>query len=460
MATTSSSLRSSSSSWWWWAYQDRPVGSTLAAILIPVVAGVLAAHAIGMASSSSSSSMEMLLLSFSWRELGLVLSNILLLTYIAITIPPKMPVSSRSQDSSTEEELNIQSTEQHDAQKLKQQEQDDKINDDDDDDDDTKDTDGVVVDEKDIIHTIQELRDLMPAGNSHGSTLHDAKKIVHGYLDEQMMAYIQRSPFVQLGTVDHLGRPYISPKGDAPGFVSIIKQHPSPDEDPDQEEKGIGLILPDRPGNRLLFGLQNLLRTGDDDNEDDEDEKQPNPPTKQQRKTTTTTKKKKKNYVSLLFEIPGMNTTLRVGGKNARISTNTKLLHDHMARRCVPKVVILIDIEYAFFHCSKAYMRSRLWTTVAAAASSVSVSCSTEKIIPIATATTNAKNATMNPGNTTAIEDASLVPVKDTEFTVGFGRYFAPKNSFLANVIDNDIDDHYKGVQKAIDGDGKEMEQQ
>ena len=376
-----------------------------------------------------------------------------------------MPVSSRSQDSSTEEELNIQSTEQHDEQKLKQQEQDDKINNNNDDTKDTNNGDGsggvdTVVDNDDIIHTIQELRDLMPAGNSHGSTLHDAKKILHGYLDEQMMAYIQRSPFVQLGTVDHLGRPYISPKGDAPGFVSIIKQHPSPDEDPDQEEKGIGLILPDRPGNRLLFGLQNLLRTGDDDNEDDEDEKQPNPPTKQQRKTTTTTKKKKKNYVSLLFEIPGMNTTLRVGGKNARISTNTKLLHDHMARRCVPKVVILIDIEYAFFHCSKAYMRSRLWTTVAAAASSVSVSCSNEKIIPIATATTNTKNATMNPGNTTAIEDASLMPGKDTEFTVGFGRYFAPKNSFLANVIDNDIDDHYKGVQKAIDGDGKEMEQQ
>jgi hypothetical protein len=34
------------------------------------------------------------------------------------------------------------------------------------------------------------------------------------HLDEQMVGYIERSPFLQLGTADAEGLPFVSPKGD------------------------------------------------------------------------------------------------------------------------------------------------------------------------------------------------------------------------------------------------------
>ncbi|OEU09873.1 hypothetical protein FRACYDRAFT_248122 [Fragilariopsis cylindrus CCMP1102] len=215
--------------------------------------------------------------------------------------------------------------------------------------------------DKNIIRSVKELREIMPAGGN-GSNLNDSKKVI-GYLDDQMIEFISKSPFLQLATCDsETGTPFVSPKGDQPGFVTVVTIKK---DEIDGILKGISLIIPDRPGNRLMLGVQNILNGS-------------------------------KN-VSIIFEIPGMCTTLRCGGSNARISTDATLLRNHTARNCTPKVVLLIDIEYAFFHCAKAYMRS-------------------------------------------------------------FGRYYAPKDSFLANVIDNDITDHYKGVQDAINGEGKEIE--
>mmetsp|Transcript_29572 Transcript_29572/g.45146 ORF Transcript_29572/g.45146 Transcript_29572/m.45146 type:complete len:322 (-) Transcript_29572:392-1357(-) len=238
--------------------------------------------------------------------------------------------------------------------------------------------------ESSIIQTLEQLRTVLPPGLS-GSGYNDAKKVID-YLDDQMIGFIQKSPLLQFSTVDANGLPFVSPKGDQPGFVTVMK---------DFNGKGNGkgsvsvsgststsrstLIIPDRPGNRLLFGLQNIL-----DN--------PN--------------------VSILFEIPGSCTTLRCGG-SAYISTDLGLLQDHVARKCTPKVVIVVNIKHAFFHCAKAYMRSGIW-------------------------------------------DPSTWPSE--EYQVKFGRYFAPKGSLVANRIDRGVMDHYAGVKKAIDGEGEEME--
>lgn len=115
--------------------------------------------------------------------------------------------------------------------------------------------------------------------------------------------------------------------------------------------------------------------------------------------------------VSILFEVPGSKTTLRCGGR-AHISKNEKLLEQHIARGCKPKVVIIVQIEYAFFHCAKAYMRSQLW-------------------VP------------------------SSWPRE--EYKVCFGQYFTSSSS-VSQKIDSGIDEHYKGIQKAIDGEGNEVE--
>lgn len=104
----------------------------------------------------------------------------------------------------------------------------------------------------DIIKSMDDLRALMPAGSS-GSAINDARKVID-HLDEQMIHFISKSPFLQLGTIHRddnkdskdAAAPFISPKGDEPGFVSVLKKR----------NKGTTVIIPDRPGNRLIFGLQ------------------------------------------------------------------------------------------------------------------------------------------------------------------------------------------------------------
>src|SRR5262249_47016466 len=86
-------------------------------------------------------------------------------------------------------------------------------------------------------------------------------------LDLHCRAFIQRSPFMLLGTSGAAGRCDVSPKGDAPGFVRIVDDRT--------------LAIPDRPGNKRFDSLQNILA---------------NP------------------HVGLLFVVPGLDETLRVNG--------------------------------------------------------------------------------------------------------------------------------------------------
>lgn len=220
------------------------------------------------------------------------------------------------------------------------------------------------------LSTVEDLRKIMPAGPS-GASLAEAKKVLDR-LDDQMIDFVSKSPLLYLATVDPAtNMPFCSPKGDAPGFVSVV---PRPNG-------GHTLVVPDRPGNRLLFGLQNILSADD-------------------------------SKASALFAVPGACSTLRCGG-TARASTDPALLKRHVARGCPPKVVISVDVDHAFFHCSKAYMRSRVW-------------------------------------------DPRSWPSKPPAVT--FGRYFSRGMSSLEKKIDSDIEEHYRKVQKAIDGEACEEE--
>eukprot|EP01051_Picozoa_sp_SAG22_P018186 SAG22_NODE_2989_length_2045_cov_2.700411_4_plen_94_part_00 len=67
-----------------------------------------------------------------------------------------------------------------------------------------------------------------------------------------------------------------------------------------------------------------------------------------------------KQPLGICFEIPGNTTTLRVGGR-ATLRKDAELLRRLAARGIDATLAIRIDISYAFFHCAKAYMRSRLW---------------------------------------------------------------------------------------------------
>ena len=67
-------------------------------------------------------------------------------------------------------------------------------------------------------------------------------------LDEQSIAFLARCPFALVGTTAPDGTIEVSPKGDDPGFIRV--------EDPRT------LLIPERVGNNLAFGLSNMITNG------------------------------------------------------------------------------------------------------------------------------------------------------------------------------------------------------
>ncbi|MGE0822056.1 MAG: MSMEG_1061 family FMN-dependent PPOX-type flavoprotein [Candidatus Binatia bacterium] len=132
-------------------------------------------------------------------------------------------------------------------------------------------------------------------------------------LEPVAIDFIKRSPFLLLATADAAGNLDVSPKGDGPGFVAI--------------ENDQTLLIPDRPGNKLVFGLQNILA---------------NP------------------HVGVIFLIPGTDETFRVNG-TAELTADPAIL-ERLAARGKPAVVaIRVAVQECFFHCAKAFIRSQLW---------------------------------------------------------------------------------------------------
>ena len=133
-------------------------------------------------------------------------------------------------------------------------------------------------------------------------------------LDRHCRAFIALSPFVVLATSDASGRVDATPRGGAPGFVVVQDDHT--------------LLLGDAPGNNRLDALQNLLQ---------------NP------------------QAGLLFMIPGVDETLRVNGQVVLSVDPADLARCDDGRR-PPKLVLRMQVQEAFLHCAKAFMRSRLWS--------------------------------------------------------------------------------------------------
>lgn len=152
------------------------------------------------------------------------------------------------------------------------------------------------------------LRSLFPAQTAL------AKNKCQNALDHHAQSFIQRSPFVCLGTQNADGRADVSPRGDPPGFVKILDSKT--------------LAIPDRPGNNRLDSLANIIAN----------------PT-----------------VGLLFIIPGFDDTLRVNGQ-ASLVTDPALLEAMIVNDRVPKLAIVIKVDEVFMHCAKAFRRSHLWS--------------------------------------------------------------------------------------------------
>ena len=158
------------------------------------------------------------------------------------------------------------------------------------------------------IDTTEALRALYPPAGERARV-----KEIHR-LEQHSRHFISLCPFIVLSTCDADFNLDASPRGGEPGFVKVVADD--------------CLLIPDSPGNNRLDSIQNILSTG---------------------------------RVGLLFMIPGVDETLRVNGR-ARISVadaDRDLCAD--ARR-VPKAVIRVEVQAAYLHCAKAFMRSKLWS--------------------------------------------------------------------------------------------------
>jgi PPOX class probable FMN-dependent enzyme len=146
-----------------------------------------------------------------------------------------------------------------------------------------------------------------------GEALPALEKKVFDRLGPTEIAFIAHAPFALLATADADGVPDVSPKGDGPGFVQV-------------DEDG-SLLVPERKGNRMILGLRNLLE---------------NP------------------RAALLFLVPGTEETLRVHGR-AELTRDPAVLERLSARGQPALLAIRVRVDRCFFHCAKAFRRSRLW---------------------------------------------------------------------------------------------------
>jgi hypothetical protein len=161
---------------------------------------------------------------------------------------------------------------------------------------------------RDLVTSMDTLRDIVG-----GEASEVARRKEIPALDAHARAFIARSPFLLLGTAGADGRCDVSPKGDAPGFVRVLDDH--------------HLVIPDRPGNKRLDGMRNILV---------------NP------------------HVGLLFLVPGNDFTLRVNGR-AAITRDATLLASLEMQGKVPLLAIGVEVEEVFLHCARSFRRGKLW---------------------------------------------------------------------------------------------------
>lgn len=134
-------------------------------------------------------------------------------------------------------------------------------------------------------------------------------------IDIHARKFIEMSPFCVLATSGTDGSVDASPRGGHSGFVHV--------DGPNR------LLMPDRPGNNRIDSFKNIVEgTG---------------------------------LLQLIFFVPGLDETLRVGGSGA-VTTDPALLAAMEEFGKLPRAVLRIEVKETYFHCGKALMRSKLWS--------------------------------------------------------------------------------------------------
>ncbi|MEI7875579.1 MAG: MSMEG_1061 family FMN-dependent PPOX-type flavoprotein [Alphaproteobacteria bacterium] len=132
-------------------------------------------------------------------------------------------------------------------------------------------------------------------------------------LDEQSIDFLKRCPFALIGTVSADGTLEVSPKGDEPGFIRM--------EDPRT------LLIPERIGNNLAFGLTNMVTNG---------------------------------KIGMICLVPATGETLRISG-TAEIYDDADLVASLSSLGKPALLATRVRIQHCYFHCARSIVRAKLW---------------------------------------------------------------------------------------------------
>jgi PPOX class probable FMN-dependent enzyme len=132
-------------------------------------------------------------------------------------------------------------------------------------------------------------------------------------LDEQSIEFLKRCPFALVGTTSADGTVEVSPKGDEPGFIRV--------EDPKT------LLIPERVGNNLAFGLNNIIDTGE---------------------------------IGIIALVPATGETLRISG-TAEIHDDPDLVASLSSLGKPALLATRVRIKHCYFHCARSIVRAKLW---------------------------------------------------------------------------------------------------
>jgi len=133
-------------------------------------------------------------------------------------------------------------------------------------------------------------------------------------VDDHAKKFIGMSPFCVLATSGADGSVDASPRGGNPGFIHVAGPNL--------------LLMPDRSGNNRIDSFRNIVEGS--------------------------------GFVQLIFFVPGIDETLRVGG-TGKVSTDPDVMASMIEFGKPPRAVLHVDVREAYFHCGKALMRSKLW---------------------------------------------------------------------------------------------------
>ena len=132
------------------------------------------------------------------------------------------------------------------------------------------------------------------------------------FLHDHMIDYIRLAPIVCVTSESELGLD-ASPRGGASGFVKAIDRRT--------------VAFADWPGNNKMETFTNVIENG---------------------------------RLGLLFIAPRLDAFLRIKG-HAIVTRDPAILERLIEQDKTPKAAIKLSVVEAYFHCGKAFRRSRLW---------------------------------------------------------------------------------------------------